>query len=102
MIVSGGLLLQRLLGGAFATEDGADGFEDDLDVERERPVLYVVEIQADHVLEREVLATADLPVAGHPRDGRESLFVQLAHLLKVMQGQRPRSHEAHFALEDVY
>src|SRR5436305_1004861 len=78
----------RLLVGTFATQNRADGFQDDLDVQRERPVLYIVEVQADHILEREVAPAARLPVAGDAGDSCEALFVQLSHPLIVPQRQR--------------
>src|SRR5215217_6412779 len=60
------LTLRASLVRAFAAHDGAEGSENDLDVERERPVLNVVEVQPHHLFKGEVAAAADLPVTCHP------------------------------------
>src|SRR3712207_3001270 len=85
-----------------AAQDGAQGSEYDLHIERERPVLYVVEIQPHHLLKGEVGATAYLPVAGHPRDGPKPPLVLLFHALEVPHRQGSWADQAHLPLEDVY
>src|SRR5919205_4157781 len=87
---------------AFAAQDRAQGAEYDLDVEGERPVLYVVEVQPHHLFEGEVAAAADLPVAGHAGDGPEPPLVRLFHEIEVPDGQRPGADQAHLPFEYVH
>jgi hypothetical protein len=42
-------------------DDGRDGPKEDADVEPKRPLLDVVEIEADHVIERKMVASPNLP-----------------------------------------
>src|SRR5207344_430731 len=51
-------------------EDGRDRLRDDRDVEPDRPVLEVGEIEPDQVVEGEARPTRDLPEASHPRKHR--------------------------------
>src|SRR5918997_5876343 len=90
---------RRILVRAFVAQNGTQGSEYDLHVERERPVLYVVEVQTNHLLEGELRTAADLPVACHPRDGPEPSLVGLLHPQEVTHRQRSRTDQAHLSLE---
>src|SRR5918995_4314180 len=88
--------------GALVAQDGVHGLEDYRDVEPKGPVLYVVEVQADHVLEGEVAPAADLPVPADARYRRQAHLVPLGHPLEVPHGQRPRPDQAHLPQQHVY
>ena len=45
-------------------EDGWNSAEEYLEVEAERPVLYVINVQHDHFIERKIAASANLPETG--------------------------------------
>src|SRR5665647_8902 len=71
----------------------------DVQVALQRPGLHVLQVEAHHVVEREVTAPADLP---EPRDARQHDVpppVQFFHELTVAQRQRARPDKAHVALE---
>jgi hypothetical protein len=51
--------------GALAFEDRRHGLQDDVEVERQRPVLDVERVEADGLRRRHVAAAVDLPPAGH-------------------------------------
>src|SRR5439155_9542155 len=71
------------------------------DVEPDRPVLDVVEVEPDEIVEAQVDAAGDLPEAGHPREHEIPLAVPREQLLVVANGKRPWADERHLAPEDV-
>src|SRR5262249_61197813 len=87
--------------GAAAAEDGRDGLDQDRDVEPDRPVLEVEEVEPDEVVEAEVRAARDLPEAGHAGDDDVGLAVPGVEALVVAQRQRARADEAHLAAQHV-
>ena len=72
------------------------------DVERERPVLNVVEVQPHPFFKGEVAAAADLPVTGHPGDGLEPPLVCLLHPVEIPHRQGPWTYQAHLPFKDVH
>eukprot|EP01031_Cornospumella_fuschlensis_P048818 gene48818-59775_t len=82
-------------------EHGPNGAQQDDEIARDRPVLDVVEVEADGGLPRQVGAAAHLPQPGHA-----GLHGQAATRLGVVQPHlaihlRARADEAHVAAEDV-
>ena len=78
-----------------------DRGDDDRDVERERPVLDVEDVEALVRVERRVVAGLDLPQAGDARRHRlagEQILVELGDLRRQ---RRPRADEAHLAAQHV-
>src|SRR5215208_1703398 len=51
--------------GALAFQHRRDRLQDDVEVERQRPVLDVEGVEADRLGRRDVAAAVDLPPAGH-------------------------------------
>src|SRR5437763_3209233 len=84
-----------------AREHGWDRLDQDRDVHPERPVLEVVEIEPDEVVEAEVRATRDLPQPGDAGQDVVPLAVPVLELLVVAQRQRARADQAHLAAQDV-
>src|SRR6266516_1644760 len=56
-------------------ENGRERAGQDRDVEPDRPVLDVVEVKPDEVVEAEVDPAGDLPKTGHPRQHEIALAV---------------------------
>src|SRR5436190_13338390 len=82
-------------------EDGRDRLEEDRDVEPDRPVLEVVEVKPDEVVEAEVRAAGDLPEAGHSGQDVVPLAMPVLELRVVAERQRARPDETHLAAQDV-
>src|SRR5437867_3679411 len=68
---------------AFAGEHGGDRAQDDRDVQPERPVLEVGEVEPDEVVEAEARATGDLPQPGDARQHVVALAVPRLEQLEV-------------------
>src|SRR5450756_864966 len=73
----------------------------DVQVALQRPGLHVLQVEAQHVVEREVTAPADLPEPGDARQHDVPPPVPFFHELAVSQRQRARPDKAHVALEDI-
>src|SRR5207244_8008529 len=86
---------------ARAAEDGRDRLGENRDVEPDRPVLEVVEVEPDEVVEAEVRAAGDLPEPRHARADEIALAVPALELGVVAQRQRAGPDEAHLAAEHV-
>src|SRR5450759_226477 len=71
----------------------------DVQVALQRPGLHVLQVEAHHVVERQVTAPADLPEPGDARQHDVPPPVPFFHELAVSQRQRARSDKAHVALE---
>src|SRR5688572_16677184 len=84
--------------GAFAAEDHAYGAPEDDQVERERPVVYVVQIEPDGVVPRELGPARHLPQAGRAR-AYEQAAAHVPEEVTVVGGQRPGAHERHLPPE---
>src|SRR5439155_4705999 len=84
-----------------AADDCWEGLRQDRDVQPDRPVLEVVEVEPDEVVEAEARAARDLPEAGHAREHEVALAVPGLEVLVVAERQRPRADEAHLAAEHV-
>src|SRR3954469_18965049 len=95
------LLASRALVRAAAREDREGRLEEDGDVEPDRPVLDVVEVEPHEIVEGEVRAARDLPEAGDPRQHEVALPVPVVQPLIVADRERARADEAHLAAEDV-
>lgn len=90
------------LHGAFVGEQDADGLEQDLEVQTERPVGNILGVQTDDLLEVGDLAAAtDLPEARDARlDGQAGAMVILV-LLPFVHGGRAGPDHGHGTLEDI-
>src|SRR6266568_821363 len=71
------------------------------DVEPDRPVLDVVEVEPDEVVEAEIDPARHLPKACHPRQHEIALPVPRKELLVVADGKRPRADQRHLAPQDI-
>src|SRR5687767_11966940 len=95
------MLTLRQLISAAAGEDRKGRLEEDRDVEPDRPVLDVVEVEPHEVVEREVRAARDLPQARDSRQHEIALAVPRLELVVVAQRQGSRADQAHLAGEHV-
>src|SRR5439155_11000718 len=66
--------------------DSRQGFRKDRDVEPDRPVLDVVEVEPDEVVEAQVDPAGHLPETRHSREHEVALPVPLLQLLVVANG----------------
>lgn len=66
LVGSGGPLCEPSVR-APASQDGVDRLPEDQDIERGRPVVHVVEVQANGLLPGEIGSTTHLPQSGEPR-----------------------------------
>src|SRR5450759_4858934 len=85
--------------GAARAHHGAGCSPHDVQVALQRPGLHVLQVEAQHVVEREVTAPADLPEPGDARQHDVPPPVPFFHELAVSQRQRARPDKAHVALE---
>src|SRR5262245_59503002 len=93
---SGSGMLMSGLPGAFARQYRGYRLEQDLDVEGERPVLDVVEVQLEPLREWEIAPPGDLPQAGEARLQAEALALDaLVEEVNVSQRHRARPDQAH-------
>src|SRR5437016_3923066 len=93
-----------MLFGAGSHENHRNGSSQNLEVQPEGPIVDILEIQPDPILEiRDVIASAHLPEAGQPGfDAQPSTMGQVMETLHFVDRQRTRPDEAHFAPQDVY
>jgi hypothetical protein len=90
------------LKGACTTQDCRDSPEQNVYIEPERPLLNILAVQINHVLEVKHLAPAtDLPEAGNTRFRVEAPEVMILVVLKVRFEKRTGSNERHLANKDV-
>src|SRR5215207_6050625 len=68
-------------------DDGRDGPQQDRDVQPDRPVLEVIEVEPDEIVEAEVGAAGDLPETRHPREHEVALTVPGLEQLVVADGE---------------
>ena len=78
-----------------------DGLEHDLEVEPERPLIDVGQVQLHPGLEIDLVASADLPDAGDPRLHREPAPLPALVLGDLVGDGRPRTDHAHVAHQHV-
>ena len=85
----------------FAGEDAADGHKDNLHIQREADVVYIVHIVGKPFLPRRKVSPVHLCPAGEP--GANVMAVMLLFVIQrqVLHQQRSWAHEAHLAAEDV-
>src|SRR5215208_7503504 len=83
-------------------QDGRDRARQDLQVERERPRVDVLQVERDPIVEPELAPPADLPRARHPRRDAEAAHEpRLAEPADVARRQRTWADEGHVALEHI-
>src|SRR5919108_1754292 len=87
--------------GASAREHGWDRLQENGDVEPDRPVLQVIEVEPDEIVETEVRAARDLPEAGQAREDEVALAVPGLELLVVAKREGPRPDQAHLPAQHV-
>src|SRR4051812_16730814 len=80
-------------------QDGPHGLPEDHQVEGERPVLDVADVDAHRLVPRQVRAAADLPEAGDARLHEQPAGHVEAVLLHLAGDVRTRADEAHTAAE---
>src|SRR6266496_4376114 len=93
--------VKKPLVGAAPCEHGGECLREDRDVEPDRPVLEVVEVEADEVVEGQLDAARHLPQACHAGEHEVALAMPDLELHVVAQRQRPRADERHLAAQDV-
>ena len=75
--------------------------EQDLHVEPERAAAHVLEVERDHLLERQLRAAADLPQAGDARLDGEAREPVLGVALDLVLDRRARADQRHVAAQHV-
>src|SRR6266508_1184719 len=85
------------------SEHDGNRTEQDFEIQPERPVVNVLEVQAHPVFELDdLIATADLPQAGEAGLDAEAPAVgQIMEASDFVHGQGPWTDEAHLAAQDV-
>src|SRR6266498_1404604 len=86
---------------ASAAHNCGQGLSENAYVEPHRPILEVVEVQANEVVEGEARPAGDLPEAGHPRQDAVAPAVPVLEQQVVPHGEGTGADEAHLAPEDV-
>src|ERR687897_1522726 len=87
--------------GAFLADNGSEGLQHDVEVQRERPVLDVELVQMDRLFGGHPAPAVDLPPAGHPGRDLVSRAEQLQIRGDLVGGKWAGADEAHLSLEDV-
>src|SRR3954447_15009929 len=87
--------------GAGAAEDRAHGLPENHQVEGERPVLDVADVDAHRVVPGEVRATADLPEPGKTRLDEEAAVHVVAVLLDLSLQRRAGADQRHVPAQHV-
>src|SRR5664280_1762689 len=89
--------------GTRASEHDGDGADQDFQIEPQRPVVNVFEVEAHPLLEIGYLvASADLPEAGEAGlDAEAAAMGEIFETLHLVHRQRARTHQAHFGAEHV-
>src|ERR1039458_1026454 len=87
--------------GAEAGQDDGDGAGEDFQVEPERPVVDVLEIELHPLVEADLVASADLPDTGQTRFHGEAAAVPRIVVLPLGWDGRPGADEAHVADENI-
>src|SRR5579859_1758657 len=93
--------VKALLVRALAGDDRGQRLGEDRDVEPDRPVLQVVEVEPHEIVEAELDSARDLPQPGHAGKHAVALTMPVLELDVVAQRQRPRTHERHLSAEHV-
>src|SRR3954451_11266854 len=78
-----------------------DGLPEDHEVERQRPVLDVADVDPHRVVPREVGPAADLPEPGEARLDQEAAMHVVAVLLHLGLQRRPRADQRHVPAQHV-
>src|SRR5437016_4903672 len=86
---------------AAAREHRGKRLREDRDVQPDRPVLEVVEVEADEIVERQLDSPGHLPQPGHPGQHEVALAMPVLELNVVTQRQRAWADERHLAAYDV-
>src|SRR2546421_11220717 len=76
----------------------------DLRIKQQRPIVHIVKIETNAVLEVRIRTSADLPEPRHSRlhaQPRVVLPVSRRQVIQVIEVVRPRPDQAHVAEEDV-
>src|SRR6478672_8409474 len=84
-----------------AAEHDPDRLEHDADVEPYALAPRVLDVEADHLLVRPLVAAADLPQAGEARAHGEAVEVPVGIGVDLVADDRARTDERHLAAHDV-
>ena len=84
-----------------AAEDDRGGAQEDLEVEPQRAVLDVPEVELDPLVPRQRRAAVDLGPAGDAGAQREAAALAVGVLLDLHRDRGARADDRHVALEDV-
>src|SRR5712692_6779812 len=87
--------------GAVIREHGGNGPKHDLEVQADGPIADVVQIEANHVFERDLAPSADLPEAGHPGHRLKSAELPLLVLVDLGWERRSWADQTHVTAQDV-
>src|SRR5829696_5165692 len=91
----------RMSVGPSPSQDGPERLQQDVEIQRQRPILDVELIQLDRLLRGHPAAAIDLPPAGDPSQHLVSWAEQFEVRSDLVGGQGARADEAHLPLEDV-
>src|SRR5690348_16730070 len=85
-----------------AAQDGGNRAQENLEVEPERPVVNVFEVEAHPFLEvGNLVAALDLPETGEAGlDAQTAAVREIAETADLVHRQRARANEAHLAAQD--
>src|SRR5208282_289727 len=104
---NGGAVELRALQQARASHAGtsdyyACGLDQNLEIQPQRPVVDVLKVETDPVVEiRNLIAPTDLPQTGHARFYAEFAAMPDFETFELVRPGRARSHQAHVSLKDA-
>src|SRR5690606_7547085 len=78
-----------------------NGAQQDLHIEPRRPVLRIVQVEVNHLVERQVASPVHLPQPGQAGPHQEPLLLPLLILLDLARQGRAWPDEAHIAPQDI-
>src|SRR5580704_4558888 len=87
---------------ACAAQNSRYGLRQYLDIQPQRPLVDVLQVQFHPLFKRDRVAPVNLPKAGDPGLYAEpaSVTISVEHLI-VAKGHGSRTHKAHFSLQDI-
>src|SRR5438309_11751074 len=85
------------------SEESSGGLQQDVKIQRQRPVLHVERVRAERLLRRNIVASVDLPPTGEAGSHFFTLeeHVSFSHVVDLISWQGPRTDQAHLPDQDV-
>src|SRR5690242_8823099 len=84
---------------AASAKQRGQGSRQDPKIAAEGPALEILHVEPDHLVERELVAAADLPQAGYSRSGVEAAQMPRLIELELVGQRRARSDDTHLAAD---